>query len=285
MATGRRPWKLWPSRTVQELNGVSGVATLGGIAIGAGGLTILTGAAALALTGAGALIVAGAFGYAVVRGMPPKFKLPQELVGQVVDIHELSNVSPSIPMLSIIGPAQAGKTTLRHRLSFDFSTPARTQQISAFVVSLQTSPPSFFAILDGGGEKLAQQFKIAQLCDCLCIVIDHNKSDSDPAIDVDRLSEHEEFLNQVKHYLDESKATPKLWTRFLINKHDLWSSAPPEERSKLENLCKGEVEKWQVGRRAERVDFCAHSNNATQDVAKFMNLLKLRSTLDTLTAF
>jgi hypothetical protein len=270
----KRQWMEWPGRAAQELNGVSGVAGLGGIAISAGGLAILTGTAALALTGAGGVIVAAAVGYALVKGMPPPRRNPQDLVGHVVEIDELKNVSPAPLTLAIIGPEQAGKTTLRNRLLFDSSLLERTQRISAFIVSLQTTPPKYYAILDGGGEVLAQQFKIAGICDCLCVVIDHNKSDSDVVIDPDRLSQHETFLTQVRHYLDELGAQKKLWVRFLINKHDLWGLDASERQTRLNTICKAEVEKWRLGNRAKKIDFRLHSNKDPHDVASFMDLLK-----------
>jgi hypothetical protein len=269
-----RRWRQWPGRTVQELNGVSGVAGLGGIAIGAGSFAVLTGAAALALTGVGAVIVGGAAVYAAVRGIPPVLRPAEELVGQTVELQQLEDVYPPIPKLAIIGPSQAGKTTLRNRLSFDVSQLTRTQHITCYVTSLQTSPPKYLAILDGGGERFAQQFKLAEVCDYLCVVIDHNVSDSDSEIDKDRLAEHEEFLRQVKHYLDESHSREKLWVHFLINKHDLWVSETAKQRNKLDAFGRSETEKWRQAKRAKRVDYRPHSNNSADDLGQFMAVLK-----------
>jgi hypothetical protein len=187
------------TRTQRSLRGCG----IGGIAIGAGGLTFLAGAAALALSGVGTVIVSLAVGYALVKGIPRALKRPEELVDHIVGIDELSDVSPAIPKLSIIRPSQTGKTTLKHRLSFDFSPLVRTQQITAKVVSLQTTPPRYIAILDGGGERYPQQFKLAEVCDCLCVVLDHNISDTDLAVSAARLSEHKAFLKQIRHHLDE----------------------------------------------------------------------------------
>src|SRR5262249_47158009 len=128
-------------------------------------------------------------------------------------------------------------------------------------------PPRYLAILDGGGERYAQQFKLAEICDCLCVIIDHNKSDSDAAIDAARLAEHEVFLSQIRHHLDEAKAPQKSWTHFLINKSDLWASAAAGQQAKLKKLCDDEVQRWEQGRRAKQVDFRKHSNNNSSDVA------------------
>jgi len=201
----RRRWAQWPGRISQELNGVSGLASLGGIAITAGSLTFLAGTAALALTGVGTTIVFGAIGYAAFKAVPPRMQHPNHLVGRNVSIGDLGNVSPPLPTVAIIGATQAGKTTLKNRLAHEHTSTERTQSISAFIISLQTAPPIPIAILDGGGDKYAQQFKIAEICDYLCIMIDHNISDAEISVNKDRLSDHASFLKQVGHHLDETR--------------------------------------------------------------------------------
>lgn len=273
MLTKRR-WSQWPKRSVEELNGVSGVAGVGGAAIGIASLSLLAGTAAFALTGVGAVITLGAIGYAVARALPPPMKLPEDLVGRKVAIKELDNVFPPVRRLSIVGLTQAGKTTLRNRLAFIPDPPSRTQQTSAYVTSLQTAPEAYLAILDGGGDRFPQQFSIAGQCDCLCIVIDHNRSDSETRVDADRLKEHESFLKQIRHYLDESGAPSKAWIQFLFNKRDLWALADPAQIAEFSRFCNDEVERWRQGRRATVVDARTHSNDIPADVAQFMALLR-----------
>lgn len=208
----KRRWSQWPKRVSDELNSVAGIAGIGGVAVSAGSLTLFTGTIATAFTGLGAIAVVGVVGYAAYKAVPPPMRKPEELVGQVIGLRDLSNVHPPIKTLSVVGASQAGKTTLKNRLALNF-TPVvtRTQKLSAYVVSLQTVPPSFVAILDGDGDRYAQQFKLAEACDFLCVVVDHNKSDSASAIDAARLNEHQEFLKQMKHHLDESQAARKSW--------------------------------------------------------------------------
>ena len=247
---------------------------MGGIAIGAASLPLVAGAAAVALAGVGTVMVVAAVATAATKGFPPAMKPAQELVGQVVELDALSNAAPTIQKLAIIGPGRAGKTTLRNRLAFDLSPLTRTQEISAYVASLQTHPQKYLAILDGQGDRFAQQFKLAELCDCLCIVIDHNASDSDAAIDPVRVSQHRDFLTQIKHHLDQSGAGKKQRTYILMNKRDLWASAPKDQQAALIEFVKGETEGWKNEKRAKKVDFRAHSNNIHEDVAQFMSLLK-----------
>lgn len=242
--------------------------------MGIGSWTLLGGNMALMLAATGTVITIGAFGYAVYKAVPPLMKRPEDLVGRNVSLDELKDIFPRITSLAIIGPTQAGKTTLKHRLSFDVASTTRTQQASAYVTSLQTTPPRYIAILDGGGERYPQQFKLAEICEYLCIVIDHNISDTDPAVDQSRLHDHEAFLKQIRHHLDESNAPTKQWIHFLANKHDLWKCAAPEQRLSFDSFCKNEIEKWKQGRFAKTVDLYEHSNDTPNDIARFMALLK-----------
>lgn len=270
----RRRWSQWPQRITEELNGVSGVAGVGGAIMSIASWTLLGGNTALVTTVIGTLITAGASGYAVYRAVPPLMRRPQDLVGNTIALGELKDVSPAVQTLAIIGPTQAGKTTLKHRLSFDLVPSIRTQQASAYVTSLQTTPPAYLAILDGGGEKFPQQFKLAEVCEYLCIVIDHNMSDTDSTVDERRLNDHDAFLKQIRHHLDESGAPMKQWIHFLVNKRDLWKSATPEQKQRFDLFCKEEVEKWKLGRFAKTVELDEHSNDIPNDIARFMTLLK-----------
>lgn len=259
---------------MQELNGVSGIAGVGGVAVGAGSLTFLSGTAALAVTGLGAFLVVGAIGYAVYRATPQPLQRPEDLVGKTISLETLSNTTTPIPRLAIIGVSQAGKTTLRSRLAVEPVVRGRTQQMTAQVISLQTSPPTFLAILDGGGERFPQQFKLAETCDYLCIVLDHNQSDTLVPIERSRMEEHEAFLRQVRHHLDQAQAAPVKQVHMLLNKHDLWKQAPVKKQSELLKFCADEAKKWKDGKNAESSDFKSHSNENPEDIAQLMNLLK-----------
>lgn len=156
MARKRSKMREWAHRTKEELNGVGGLASLGGTALGAGGLTFLSGTAAFALSGGGAAIVLIAIGYAAVKAYPPNMRRAEDFVGKSITIDELQMYDPLLMTVSIAGASMAGKTTLRSRLAVEQAANVRTQVISAQIISLQTTPQYFVAVLDGGGEKLAQ---------------------------------------------------------------------------------------------------------------------------------
>jgi hypothetical protein len=270
----RRRWSEWPKRSLSELNAYSGLASVGGVAFSISSWALLAGTASTILTGVGLVISVGAFGVAVVRAIPPALKQAEDLVGQEVSLSDLKSISPRILSVAIIGPSMAGKTTLRDRLTFTASAPIRTQKASGYIATLQTAPQKYLAILDGGGEKYAQQFALAEECDCLCVLIDHNASHTDSLIDVQRLEEHKEFLQQVRHFLDEKQGAPKRWIHILINKHDLWGVASAADQSTLSQFYNAELLLWRQGNRAHSIDVQPHSNAVQLDVVAFVNKLK-----------
>ncbi len=194
---GKRKWTAWGGRLREELNGVSGIAGVGGTVITVASLAVFTGAAAVAIGTGGAVLAFGAVGYAMYKAVPPRLRKPEDVVNRTVGLHELNEVNPPILKLAIIGPSRAGKTTLKSRLSFQATPTERTQSVDAYVVSVPSSPLSYLAVLDGGGEKFAQQFKIAEPCDFLCVILDHNQSDVEISVSSERLNEHAAFLKQV----------------------------------------------------------------------------------------
>jgi hypothetical protein len=270
----KRRWSVWPKRAAAELNGVGGVASVGGAALGFAGWSLLAGSGAAALSGIGAVITVGAFGYALYRSVPPKLTPVEAMVGKVIPLEDLEKISPTVLRLAVIGPSMVGKTTLKDHITFSPTAAVRTQQVTAHICNLQTAPVAYIAILDGGGEKFAQQFMLAEVCDCLCIIIDHNSSDADAIVDDRRLSEHTYFMNQVRLYLDEKKIGPKKWIRILINKRDLWARASQIDRDKLLRFYEREVQQWKLGNRSSTIEARPHSNSERLDVAEIVELIK-----------
>lgn len=274
----KRRWSLWAKRAVGELNIVSGVASLGGTTIGLAGWSMVAGTVATVLTYGGAAIVIGSLGAAFVRAIPPATKRPQDLVGQTIPLDEIENIYPKIMTLAVVGESKVGKTTLKDRLSFTPSIYVRTQDTSAYVTSFQTSPPTYIAILDGGGERFSHQFKLAEQCQCLCVVIDHNSSDSDVDVDQVRLNAHREFSRQIRQHLDDSSSESKLWVRLLINKHDLWGELSADKQKMISDFYTEELKLWRQGNRAHSIEALVFSNEDASDVARFVEKLKQTAT-------
>jgi hypothetical protein len=268
---GKRRWGLWPRRITNELNGIGGLAGVGGTAIGIAGWTALAGTAATVLMSGGAVIAVGAFGYAMYKAVPPPLRRPEDVIGETLELEELDGIMPPVIRLAIVGPTQAGKTTLKHRLSFQPKPDKRTQLVTAQIVSVPTSPQKYVAILDGGGEQFAQQFRLLNPADCLCLVLDHNISDTDITVDSDRLKQHADFLTQIRYQLIDSKGRRKKWIEVLANKRDLWQQLPVEQKTEFEKFYNTEVKIWENGGFADNVNSSPHSNEIADDIARIMS--------------
>jgi len=194
-------------------------------------------------------------------------------LGTPLPLRDVATISPPVRTLGIIGPSRAGKTTLKNRLAFQPRPAERTQSITAYIVSPPTTPPTYVALLDGGGEKLSQQFAIAEHSDHLCIVVDHNASDVDRTVQASRMAENAEFLKQVRHHLVECRAPRKKRVELLLNKRDLWDLSAPEEKQSFLAHGASEAQKWTDANLAERVEWYPHSNEIGDDIARFVGNL------------
>lgn len=273
MKTSRR-WSEWPKRIGNSLNGTSGVSGAGGLIISAAGAAVFTGAAATVLATSGFVIAGAAVCYSILSSVPPKLQNPANLVGMTIETSKLEGLWPPVLKIAIVGPSRVGKTTLKNRLHFANNEPLRTQSVSATVIAIPTTPISYLAVLDGGGEKLAQQFRIAELADFLCIVVDHNISDNDPAISNQRKNETSQFLEQIRGHLHETSSLPKKWIEILVNKRDLWSTIPEVKQKRFIANLEKELQKWKDGNFSKDVSIHPHSNENADDVSRFMNILK-----------
>lgn len=269
-----RRWKEWPEQALGELNIVSGLVTAGGVIASLAGWLLATGMLANVLTYGGVLIVVVSLGIAIRRSVPPVIKRPEDLVGKTIPLSEVKSISPPIMTIAVVGPSMVGKTTLKDRLSFSDSGNVRTQDVSAYIASFQTAPPTHIAILDGGGERYSHQFELAEQCQCLCVVVDHNSSDSDAEVDLLRLEKHREFSRQIRHHLDNVSAARKTWVRILINKHDLWGTLSSDKQQVISDFYATELDFWKQGNRAASIETLVFSNEDASDVARFVEKLK-----------
>ena len=269
-----RRWTEWPERALGELNIVSGLATFGGCLASLAGWLLTTGPIATVLTYGGIVVIVFSIGVAIVRSTPPVIKRPEDLVGKTIPLAEIKNISPPVMTLAVVGPSMVGKTTLKDRLSFADSGNVRTQDVSAYIASFQTAPPTHIAILDGGGERYSHQFELAKQCQCLCVVVDHNSSDSDAEVDLLRLAKHREFSRQIRNYLDDASAARKIWVRILINKHDLWGTLTSDKQQVISDFYAEELDFWRQGNRAASIEALVFSNEDASDVARFVEKLK-----------
>lgn len=270
----KRRWSQWLTNVPEKLNSVSGVAGVGGTAMAVAGGTLLTGAVATALTFGGVGLAAGAFGYAVWSAIPRAMRDANVLVGQTLDIAELADVYPPLDRLAIVGSTRSGKSTLKSRLQFETPSHQRTTSVTATIVSIPTNPVSYLAVLDGGGEKFPQQFKIAEHANLMCLILDHNISDSESQISYERQSDTTKFMTQIREHLIETGCEKKDWIGILANKRDLWERLGPANQTSFVDFVADETQKWQGGNYSHSVTMNRHSNENVNDIGRLINEIK-----------
>lgn len=268
LMTLKRRWSEFPIRFKDQLDSTATIASVGGIGLGAAGWGVLAPPFTLILVGIGAAITFGTLGYSALKAVPPKLIDAHELLGKVLPLSDLDRLSVKIPSVSIIGPSRAGKTTLRNRLSFIRYPTERTNSLSAQIVSLPVAPTQYVALLDGGGHIYQHQFELAETCDHLCIVMDHNSSDTAKEPDNSRIGKHSDFLEQVSNSIREYRKSKLKSILFLWNKHDLWGLADEDSLKEFDEFRTKTVAEWKNANYARKIFDTAHSNEIPDDVAQ-----------------
>ncbi|MBC3911398.1 50S ribosome-binding GTPase [Undibacterium sp. NL8W] len=259
---------------IEEFNTVSGVVTAASALFAVGTWSLMSGTYATFLASGGAVIAVVAVISAGYRSFPAPLRQIEDIVGKMVDLRDLSNIHPTPSILAIVGVSMSGKTTLRNCLAHVISDQARTQTVTAQILALQTAPPTFIALLDGGGERYAQQFDLVAKCDHLCIVIDHNTSSDEAGVLQERLDQHAEFLKQVRHFFDQKELPSKKSIQLLVNKKDLWKLAEKSDIKILDQFCERELGYWKQGLKSNNITMQHHSNEEPADIARFTKYLK-----------
>ncbi|WP_457531761.1 GTPase domain-containing protein [Vibrio coralliilyticus] len=244
-----------------------------GLIVGLSANSFLDAPLAKSLSTVGFLVGILGIAYLVIKAYPPKVLQASECVGMTVSLQDLDYMTPSIEKLAIIGPTRTGKTTLKERLNFRTPENKRTQGISATITAITSNPVKYIAVLDGGGEVLTQQFKIAEQADFLCIVIDHNISNSSLQIDTERQKETSEFMDQVRHHLRNDGIKQKKWIEIIVNKQDLRGKLDEAELADFVEFVGNEKLKWETSSISKDVSSENHSNLNFDDVSRIMDKL------------
>lgn len=230
-----RRWGQWPGGFLAAFRDTSGVVGAAGVMAAAAGAF---GAVPLAVGAFGAAAVVGSALWAGAKSFPRLLEHPSTLLGKRVDTSRLGRIDPPPLKIGVIGPTLAGKTTLLDHASLRAPRGERTDNLYAVIVALQTSPQRYVALIDGAGAVYSQQFRVAEHADLLVIIVDHNRSSSEPAVDDERLAAHQEFVNQLighlKEQLEQHPSQRPKRIHVLLNKSDLWRGSPGE----------GQLVKW-----------------------------------------
>lgn len=202
--------------------------------------------------------------YAAIRGVPPKMRQASEFVGQNVSLETLQSINPPILKLGIVGYTQSGKTTFLKQALQQITETNRTSNVYATILTLQTSPTKYIALLDGDGEQFPQQYQVAADADILIVLVDHNQGNNMTEKSLDRIEDHNRFLKQLEYYIRSNKPLEKL--HLIMNKRDLWESSTNSKE--LREWFENHVNDWKRSNIAKEVTSSIHSNLIANDMTK-----------------
>lgn len=258
----RRKWTTWPRRFNRALGRTSGIVGVVGLTFAAVGASV----SAPVLLVLGGLTACGSLLYAGVQGIPPKLISAEELVGTDVPFTILEEIDKPILKLGIVGYTQSGKTTFLRTALHQPSSEERTNDMYARVLTLQTKPTTYVALLDGDGEQYPQQFAVAENADFLLVFIDHNDGNDKTAKSNSRIEEHNRFLEQLEYYIRNRRRLLRL--HIVLNKRDLWENSKSAEE--LKEWLLDHVQRWERANIADTITSDIHSNRNVDDNNKII---------------
>lgn len=260
----KRKWPLLLPRFANELNGSAGITGLGGFAIGIMSLfsrSALPGFVYTLGIGLSLVMLLASLIFALSRAIPPASLDPKDFLGQSLSLDKLNSFDPRPTRIGVIGLGSVGKTTLIDCLRHNVHQPERTQILYATICQFNLQPPNCIALLDGPGQERSDQFEVAAIADVLCVMLDHNSSNNEYTVDVERLNDHAQFMHDIRRHLTRLRPSVKeIDVHLLLNKKDLWNSEFVGDDSKRALLAFFDKEfqfwqEWSLGIRITRMPY------------------------------
>ena len=237
----RRLWRQWPGRLYSEFNTVGGI--IGALGIMLAFVPLLADKPLehnfwlSVLIGGGGLALALSM-VAVVNSWPLAVKPVQEVLGVSISLDILETVDPPPLRVGIVGPSYSGKSTLMRGLAALPQTNERTVGVTATVVMIPTCTHRAIALIDGGGQFYADQFRVAEKAEILIVVLDHNQSETEVRLSQTRLKEHQDFGKQLREHLRRGQRKKFLY--ILANKSDIWGTLDTHAITQFRGYVKAE---------------------------------------------
>jgi len=258
---------------LEAANFLGGLVGIFGVVLGAASLYASNPTVQLAGLIAATATLILTVGWGAYRSFPPTLKDLASCVGTHLTLKELDGVTPRPLLVGLVGPSNVGKSTLLNHVVQQVPPPRRTDNVSVAIVALQLSPPAYIGIVDGAGQKFAQQFSITSVADALLVLADHTHSDQLPALQAERLKVHEDFSKQLQDHIVDQGARAVAHVHLLLNKMDLWQSDPsrPQLVKWFEDTL---VASWKNGNWAKSVTRAHHSNNVPANVTDVAEILR-----------
>lgn len=270
----KRMWKRMPGRLRTEFNEVGGYLGVIGTFLAVVPLVVdkpLENLLVMPFVLISAFVFVLLCGVALTRAWPPRLLQLAEVYERALTIDDLGRVDPPPLRIGIVGPSHSGKTTLMRGVADLPPLKERTVGVSARVVGISTMPDQPVALIDGGGQFYADQFKVAEAAQVLVIILDHNPSDTEQRLSTDRLTEHEQFATQLQKHL--SSGAKKRMVILLGNKSDIWGELSSADKATFEVFLRKLHEPWKSSALCDECVLMIHSNRSAADMTAVKRVL------------
>lgn len=241
------------------------------VALLSGAATITGAIAAIPMaTGIAGATLVGSILYVAYRSIPPKSVQVSQLLGRQLSLDDLASLEENLIRVVVVGASQSGKSTFLKNAQQLSTNSSRTNTVKIEILMLPGDPPQYVALLDADGKEFVQQFEILKDADLLILFVDHNASATDPSKSIERLADHNRFIEQVEPVIRRGRPLPKL--HLLFNKRDLWENGT--EAQQLSDWFDNHVSDWKRINIATELTFSSHSNKDTSDMANMMGIIR-----------
>jgi hypothetical protein len=271
----------WTSRYFaglrDELNKANGFMAIGGVFFAFIGV-VTAGLAQIILIALGGVIVLASVVPALVRAIPKPLPSVADCAGQELNLATYRSLHPRPPAIGITGVEEVGKTALKNYLLHHPQQHGATQRITARITATLEHPDTYVAIVDGPGDTMNQQFKIADVSDILLVLLDHNIVPGQTTVAPGRLDYHRLFGRQLRSNLmnEWQSRSPRVRLRvhILLNKRDEWQKADTADQAALRQLLADERDEWKRLTFVDSVSAVEHANTQAADISALANSIK-----------
>lgn len=263
-----RNWNLFWIQIKQNFLGMTGILTFVGfgIALVSPKLKDPTAISLVLWSGIGLMVCCVI--WVIYHSWPPKLPSLNEFHNKNIPLDVLNRINPVPFKIGAIGSSKSGKTTFYRRCNFSSPALSRTNDVSAIPLQLPENK-GHVVVLDGDGKKHTQQFVIIENADLLLIFFDHNETDHRKEVIKKRLSEHEDFFEQVLFHLSQKNNIK--YIHVIMNKHDLWLNSISKEKLKI--WFDTQIEKLRNVGKYELTYSFEHSNNKPENIGDVIDVI------------
>jgi GTPase SAR1 family protein len=268
MSLKGRDWDAFPNIFKENFKGMTAFLTFVGFVIAIISLQFKDDTIISIIFWSGIILTFGSIIWVFQQSFPPNLICLDDYKDKNIPLDILTKIKPIPFKIGVIGCSKSGKTTFLRKCNFRSPPLARTNDIYATNLQLPENKGNV-VVLDGDGKQHTQQFVIIEKADLLIIFFDHNETDDKNQVVKKRLSEHEEFFEQIIFHLKSQKNIK--YIHIIMNKNDLWQKSISKE--KLETWFNEQITKLSNNGNYKLTSSFEHSNNKSEKIGEVIDII------------